>query len=281
MTVDFTVPQPPAEGKRLEGLVALVTGAGANVELPGTGVAMASLFAAHGAKVGVVDVSDERAQRTVDLIEAGGGEAIKVLADLTEDPQCQGAVSEVVGRFGKLDILVNNAAITGGGITDEGNEVWDAVVALNLTAVMQMSRAAVPHLIAAGGGSIVNISSIAAFRGLGGGAYSAAKAGVQALTTDYAYLYGRDNVRANCIAPGHIFTPMGDQGGPELRQQRRRCNLMEVEGNAWDVAFAALWLASPEARWITGVMIPVDGGTTSSTALGLQMVERRESMRGR
>jgi NAD(P)-dependent dehydrogenase (short-subunit alcohol dehydrogenase family) len=279
MAVDFEVPQPLADGKRLAGLVALVTGAGANVELPGTGVAMASLFAAHGAKVGVVDLSDERAQRTVELIESGGGEAMKVIADITDDGECRRAVAEVVGRFGKLDIVVNNAAITGGGLADEDNAIWDAVVALNLTAVMQVSRAAVPHLIAAGGGSIINISSIAAFRGLGSGAYGAAKAGVQALTTDYAYLYGRDNIRANALAPGHLFTPMGDQGGPELREQRRRCCLMECEGNAWDVAYAALWLASPEARWITGLTIPIDGGTTASTALGLQMVEARHAAR--
>ena len=277
MTVDFKVPLPPKDGKRLSGLVAIVTGSGAEASLPGTGVAMASLFAAHGAKVAVVDIDDVRAQRTVDLIETYGGDAHKVLADITDDSECHRIVDEVINHFGKLDVLVNNAAITGGGLTSEGNEAWDAVLALNLTAVMQMSRAAAPHLVAAGGGSIVNISSIAAFRGLGAGAYAAAKAGVQALTIDFAYLYGRDNVRANCLAPGHLFTPMGDQGGPELREQRRRCCLIETEGTAWDVAYAALWLASPEARWVTGVTIPVDGGTTSSTALGLQMVEAREA----
>jgi NAD(P)-dependent dehydrogenase (short-subunit alcohol dehydrogenase family) len=95
------------------------------------------------------------------------------------------------------------------------------------------------------------------------------------LTYNLAYSYGRDHIRVNCIAPGYLFTPMGDQGGPELRERRRRAGLLGTEGTAWDVAWAALFLASDESRWITGVVLPVDAGTTASTALALQTLEMR------
>jgi NAD(P)-dependent dehydrogenase (short-subunit alcohol dehydrogenase family) len=276
MELAFEVPEVPSEGRRLAGLTAIVTGAGSGEGLPGTGVAMATLFAAHGANVGVVDISAERAARSCAVIEDAGGAAVSVVADITSPSECQRAVDEVVRAFGGLEILVNNAAITGAGSGSLGDdEIWDQVIALDLTAVKQMCQAAVPHLKQAGGGSIVNISSVAAFRGLGAGAYAAAKAGVIGLTIDFAYLYGRDEIRVNSVAPGHIFTPMGDQGGEDLRERRRRCGLLGTEGTAWDVAWTALFLASPEARWVTGVVIPVDAGTTSSTALGLQMIEMR------
>jgi NAD(P)-dependent dehydrogenase (short-subunit alcohol dehydrogenase family) len=119
------------------------------------------------------------------------------------------------------------------------------------------------------------MSSIAGMRGLGGGAYAATKGGVIGMTYENAYSLGRDGVRVNCIAPGHLFTPMGNQGGEDVRDRRRRAGLLGTEGTAWDVAWTALFLASDEARWITGVVIPVDAGTTSSTALGLQMLELR------
>lgn len=254
----------------------MVTGAGSSGALPGTGVAIAALFAAHGAQVGVVDISAERAANTASLIEEAGGTSVPVVADITQAAECDRAADEVRRRFGRLDILVNNAAITGGG-ADEASyqEAWDRVVALNLTAVMLTCKSAVPHLRAAGGGAIVNMSSIAALRGFGSGAYASAKAGVIGLTYDLAYAHGRDNIRVNCIAPGHLYTPMGDQGGPELRERRRRAGLLGTEGTAWDAAWAALFLASDEARWITGVVLPVDAGTTAATALGLQNLELR------
>jgi NAD(P)-dependent dehydrogenase (short-subunit alcohol dehydrogenase family) len=144
---------------------------------------------------------------------------------------------------------------------------------------MLMSRRVVPHLRASGGGAIVNLSSIAGMRGIGSGAYGPSKAGVIGLTYDLAYSLGRDHIRVNCVAPGHLYTPMGDQGGPELRDRRRRAGLLATEGTAWDAAWAALFLASDEARWITGVVLPVDAGTSASTALGLQNLEMRSSER--
>jgi NAD(P)-dependent dehydrogenase (short-subunit alcohol dehydrogenase family) len=274
MPVTFEIPRAGDPGRRLAGRVAIITGGGGAGDLPGTGVAIAALFASHGARVAVVDVSAERAANTVELIEGAGGVSAAVVADITQAAECERAVRETVEQFGRLDILVNNAAVTGGGGRAQSyEETWDAVIALNLTAVMLMSRNAVSPMIAAGGGAIVNLSSIAAMRGMGGGAYGPAKAGVIGLTYEMAYSHGRDNIRVNCIAPGHLYTPMGDQGGPELRDRRRRAGLLGTEGNAWDVAWAALFLASDESRWITGVVLPIDAGTTATTALGIQNLE--------
>jgi NAD(P)-dependent dehydrogenase (short-subunit alcohol dehydrogenase family) len=276
MPIDYAIPRANDPAHRLAGRVAIVTGAGSSGPLAGTGVAIATLFAVHGAQVGVVDISPERAANTVEFIQRSGGESSAVVADLTQPAECERAVQEVAERYGRLDILVNNAAITGTGADGVSyEEMWDRVMALNLTAVMLMSRSAVPHLRAARGGAIVNMSSIAGMRGMGGGAYGPAKAGVIGLTYDLAYTHGRDNIRVNCIAPGHLFTPMGDQGGPDLRERRRRAGLLGTEGTAWDVAWTALFLASDESRWVTGIVIPVDAGTTASTALGLQMLEMR------
>ena len=274
---DLDLARGPDPAHRLAGRVAIVTGGGTRGPLPGTGVAIAALFASQGAQVGVVDISEDRAARTVDLIERIGGRALAVVADVTGATECDRAVREVVARFGRLDILVNNAAITGGGgnatAIDEAD--WNRVVALDLNAVMLMSKYALPHLRAAGGGAIVNMSSIAAIRGMGSGAYAAAKAGVIGMTHDLAYSHGRDGIRVNCVAPGHLFTPMGNQGGEELRDRRRRAGLLGTEGTAWDAAWAVLFLASEESRWITGVVLPVDAGTTSSTALAVQLLELR------
>jgi NAD(P)-dependent dehydrogenase (short-subunit alcohol dehydrogenase family) len=275
--VDLDLARSPDLSRRLAGQAAIVTGAGAEGPLLGTGGAMAVLFASQGAQVGLVDVSAERAANTAALIDKVGGTAAVVVADITAGDECDRSVREVVDRFGHLDILVNNAALAGGGGDPAALDqaAWDRVMALNLTAVMLMTRSAVPHLRAAGGGSIINISSIAGMRGMGGGAYAASKGGVIGLTYENAHALGRDGIRVNCIAPGHLFTPMGNQGNEDLRERRRRAGLLGTEGTAWDAAWAALFLASEESRWITGVVLPVDAGTTSSTALGVQMLEMR------
>jgi NAD(P)-dependent dehydrogenase (short-subunit alcohol dehydrogenase family) len=146
---------------------------------------------------------------------------------------------------------------------------------VNLRATLLTTRHSVPYLKGAGGGSIINISSIAAIRGFGSGAYAASKSALLGLTRDWAYLLGRDNIRVNCIVPGHVFTPMGDQGGPEVRERRRRVGLLPAEGLAWDVAWPAVFLASEESRWMTGVELPVDAGTTSSAAFAIQILNDR------
>ncbi len=266
-------------GRRLLGKRAIVSGSGKTpgANLFGIGEAIAILFALQGARVSVVDISRERADATKQLIDRLGGDAITAVGDLTDPSDNERCVQMTVDAFGGLDTLVNNVALSQGG----GNPVtlsldaWDQVMDVNLRAPLLTTRHSVPHLIAAGGGSILNISSIAAIRGFGSGAYAASKSALLGLTRDWAYLFGRDSIRVNCILPGHVYTPMGDQGGEVVRERRRRAGLLPTEGLAWDVAWPAVFLASEESRWVTGVELPVDAGTTSSAAWAIQMLNER------
>jgi NAD(P)-dependent dehydrogenase (short-subunit alcohol dehydrogenase family) len=264
-------------GHRLAGKRAFVTGAGTapGGDLLGVGEAIAILFAAQGAQVAIADISAERAAATLRLVEAVGGEGIVTVGDLTTLADNARCVQEAVDAFGGLDTVVNSAALSSGAGSpvDVDLGTWDHVMAVNLHATFLTARHAIPHLAAAGGGSIINISSIAASHGFGSGAYAASKAAIGGLTRDWAYLHGRDHIRVNGILPGHVFTPMGDQGGAELRERRRRAGLLPTEGVAWDIAWPAVFLASDESRWITGVELPVDAGTTSTTALAIQFLD--------
>ena len=264
-------------GRRLDGRVALVTGAGSAEGLMGIGAATAVLFATQGAKVGVVDISPERAEATRRMVAEAGGECVVAVGDLTSPEDNARCVSEIAAAFGRLDTLVNNAAIVGavGSPVAMDLQLWNATLALNLTAAMLAAKHAIPHLRSAGGGAIVNISSIAGTHGFGSGAYAASKAALVGLTRDWAYLHGRHGIRVNCLVLGHVYAPMGASGGEALREQRRRAGLLGTEGTAWDVAWPAVFLASEESRWITGVALPVDAGTTSATALGLEMLNQR------
>jgi NAD(P)-dependent dehydrogenase (short-subunit alcohol dehydrogenase family) len=147
------------------------------------------------------------------------------------------------------------------------------VLDVNLKSMLLTSKYAIPEMIASGGGSIINLSSIAGLRAGSGGAsipYAVSKGGVIALTTQMAVHHGRDNIRVNCIAPGHIYTPMVAGGmSAEMRELRRRAGPLGSEGTAWDVAWATLFLASDEARWITGVVLPVDAGLLATTPLAV------------
>ena len=188
-----------ADERKLDGKVAIVTGAGSSGPGVGTGKAISVLFAREGARVALVDRFEERAKETLALIEAEGGEATIVTADLTEVAACQRIVDETVARYGGVDILVNNAAITlPAGILDTTPEQYDQVLATNLTAPFMLTRAVLPVMVARGGGSIVNITSIAALRGQGGSgttAYATAKAGLLGLTTDVADAFGNAGIR--------------------------------------------------------------------------------------
>jgi NAD(P)-dependent dehydrogenase (short-subunit alcohol dehydrogenase family) len=240
----------------------------------GIGEAIAILFALQGAAVGIVDISPERAETTKRLVDEIGGRSVTAVGDLTKVEENARCVDEVAAALGRLDTLVNSAAILGGGGSPVNVDLgeWEAVMTLNLTATVLTARHAIPHLQAARGGAIVNISSIAATRAHGGGAYAASKAAMIALTRDWAYVHGRDGIRVNCVAPGHVYTPMGDQGGDEFRHRRRRAGLLGTEGDAWDVAWPVVFLASDEARWITGVVVPVDAGTTCSGPLAVEIL---------
>jgi NAD(P)-dependent dehydrogenase (short-subunit alcohol dehydrogenase family) len=266
-------------GHRLAGKRAFVTGAGTapDGDLVGVGEAIAVLFAAQGARVAVADIAADRAEATLAMIADVGGEGIATVGDLSDVDDNRRCVDEAATAFGGLDIVVNSAALPGGGGSpaDVALESWDAVMDLNLRAAFLVGRHAVPHLRAAGGGSIVNISSVAASLGHGSGAYAASKAGLEGLTRDWAFVHGRENIRANSIEIGHIYTPMGSLGGDAVREVRRRAGLLGTEGSAWDVAWPAVFLASDESGWITGVMLPVDAGTSSTGAFAVWMLNAR------
>jgi NAD(P)-dependent dehydrogenase (short-subunit alcohol dehydrogenase family) len=249
-------------GNLLRGKVALITGAAS-----GQGRAAAQLFAAHGAAVVVVDVNEAGAQETVALIEKDGGQAIGVLADVSRASDCNAMIVAAIEQYMRLDVLYNNAAIQMSGRLVETTEaMWDITIATNLTAIFRACRAAIPHMLAGSGGSIINTSSTLGQQGSEGyAAYGAAKAGLIALTRQIAAEYG-PHIRANVIAPGSIDTPRFravterlDDPEAFLTMLRRTIPLKRL-GEADDIAQLALFLASDMSAYTTGAVIPCDGG---------------------
>jgi NAD(P)-dependent dehydrogenase (short-subunit alcohol dehydrogenase family) len=230
----------------------------------GNGKATAILFAREGARVLLVDSTEARAQETMEAITAEGGNASVFVADVTAAADCSAMADAAVQRYGRLDILHNNVGIGGSGtVVDVSETDWDRVMAVNVKSMMLTSKYAIPHMIATGGGSIVNISSISAIRPRGLTAYTVSKGGVIALTQAMAIDHARDGVRVNCIMPGPVYSSMvAGNLTDERRETRRRASPLQIEGTAWDVAWAAVYLASDQARWVTGVVLPVDGGVT-------------------
>jgi len=254
---------------RLEGKVAIVTGAGSQLdEGVGNGRAAAVLMAREGARVLLVDRKREAAEATLAMIRAEGGEAAAFEADVTQDADCRAMVEAAVSRWGRLDILDNNVGIGGPGtVVSVDEEAWDRVMRVNVKGMMLASKHAVPAMAASGGGAIVNISSIAAMRPHGLTPYATSKGAVIALTQAMAGDHARDGIRVNCVAPGPVYTPMVYAAGmsDEQRERRRNSSLLKIEGSGWDIGYAVLFLASDEARYITGVVLPVDGGVLLST----------------
>ncbi len=260
---------------RVEGRVAIVTGAGSTPGPGiGTGKASAAVLAREGASVLCVDLFPERAEETKQLIESEGGTAEVFAADCTKAADCEAMVQAALDRFGTVDILVNNigrAAV--GTVVDTTEEEWDQAFDINLRTAFLASKHAVPVMAAKGAGAIVNTCSISAVRGDGTLAYSAAKGGMLAMTVDMAYSHGRQGIRVNAVAPGHITTPMVNsvqQLGPRTEfNARMRCEagLLGTPGDGWDVGYAVGFLASDEARWITGVLLPVESGVLAVTPL--------------
>jgi NAD(P)-dependent dehydrogenase (short-subunit alcohol dehydrogenase family) len=250
---------------RLAGKVAIVTGAGSRGAGIGNGRAAAVLFAREGARVLLADQDAAAAGDTLALIEAEGGEAEVFVADVTASEDCAAMVARAVERWGRLDILHNNVGIgSRGSVVEESDEAWERVQRVNVTSMMLTGKHAIPAMTRSGGGAIVNVSSISALRPRGLTAYSTSKGAVIALTRAMAVDHAGDGVRVNCIAPGPVYTPMVSAGGmsDELRERRRLASPLQVEGSGWDIGDAALFLASDEARYVTGVVLVVDGGTT-------------------
>jgi NAD(P)-dependent dehydrogenase (short-subunit alcohol dehydrogenase family) len=260
---------------RVEGKVAIVTGAGSTPGPGiGTGKASAVVLAREGASVLLVDLYPERAEETRQMIAEEGGKAEVFAADVTRAGDCEAMVGAAVGAFGTVDILVNNLGRASlGTVVDTTEEAWDQALDINLRTAFLASKYAIPVMAEKGGGAIVNIASISALRGDGTVGYSAAKGGLIAMTIDMAYSHGRQGIRVNAIAPGHITTPMVmsvSAPGPRaefMNTMRSEAGLLGTPADGWDVGWATGFLASDEARWITGAVLPVDSGVLCVTPL--------------
>jgi len=250
---------------RLAGKVAIVTGAGSRSAGLGNGKATSILFAREGARVLCVDAVIERAEETVREIAREGGEAAAFAADVTRASECRAMVEAAVARYGQIDILHNNVGIESrADILDLAEDEWDRVMAVDLKSMMLASQAAVRKMLGRGG-AITCVSSIAALRGHQRTAYAAAKAGVIGLVITLAEQLGPQGIRVNAIAPGQVWTPMVAYHGEAGREERRLRAPLGTEGTAWDIGWAAVYLASDEARWVTGHTLVVDGGLTLTT----------------
>jgi NAD(P)-dependent dehydrogenase (short-subunit alcohol dehydrogenase family) len=275
---------PDGRGGRLEGKVAIVTGAGQTPgEKIGNGRATALLFAREGAQVALLDRWRDAAEQTASEISTAGGQCVVIEADVSSGEDCRRAVQACVDRFGGLDVVHHNVGIVLGDGWAEGIELehWERIMRVNAGGALMMAKAALPVLREQGRGAITNVSSIAAR--VAGTApmtnppagYKMSKAAMNALTVSLAQAYAPHGVRVNAILPGLIDTPMGvDAVAEQLGISRdhyaaRRDESVPLKGgmgSAWDVAYAALFLASDEARFITGVLLAVDGG--QSTRVG-------------
>ncbi len=247
---------------RLENKVALISG-GAR----GMGAVEAKMFASEGAKVVIGDVLEEEGRRTEAEINETGGECVFVRLDVTDEAQWVEAVSEAVARFGKLDILVNNAGISGRAVVEDTTvELWDRVMDINAKGVFLGTKVAIPEMRKAGGGSIINISSIFGLVGSGASAsYHASKGAVRIFTKSTAIQYAKESIRANSIHPGPIATPMTEtsRAERELNQRMLERTPMGRWAQPEEVAYGALYLASDESSFVTGSELVIDGGWTA------------------
>lgn len=251
----------------LQGKVAIVTGAGSGGPgtAPGIGHSIAMSLVERGASVLIVDKNADRAGHTLGELAGLPGRGATHVGDITKSADCAAMVTVAVETFGGLDILVNNAAVTNHApITETSEELYDETLAVNLKGTFLACQQAIPALIERGGGSIVNIGSIAGIRDAGTGqtAYTASKAGQLGLTIELAGAYGRDNIRVNAVLPGLIASAMLQSVSSQVDEVRSKLNLLGRMGVVTDVANAVCFLCSDEATYITGVTLPVDGGAT-------------------
>ncbi|MGG4143706.1 glucose 1-dehydrogenase [Paenibacillus algorifonticola] len=254
---------------RLTGKIAIITGAAS-----GMGLAGAQLFAKEGAKVVVTDVVEDVLQTKVSEIVENGGDAIALKLDVSSPESWNAVVEATIAKYGKIDILVNNAGIhIAKGILEAELADWDKVMSINTSGVWLGMKAVIPHMQKNGRGSIVNTSSIAAIIGgiadAQGAAYSASKGAVRSLTKHAAQWFAKDNIRVNSVHPGAVFTGMVEKAGIKSQVEmgehyKSLAPLHPHAGESLDIAYAYLYLASDESKFVTGVELPVDGGWISN-----------------
>jgi NAD(P)-dependent dehydrogenase (short-subunit alcohol dehydrogenase family) len=260
---------------RLQDKIAVVMGAGSSGPGWGNGKAAAVLFAREGAKVACVDLHQAAADETAQIIRDEGHEALALQANVAHDQDVARVVNEVLDAWGRIDVLENNVGIVEvGGPVEASEDSWDRVMDVNLKSMFLTCKHVIPVMQRQGGGAIVNISSVAAIRwtGVPYVSYSASKAGAVQLTRAVALQYARENIRANAVLPGLMNTPMVQEplkesyGGGDIDKmievRDAQCPTGKM-GDAWDVAHAALFLASDEARYVTGTELVVDGGLSA------------------
>lgn len=259
-----------AESGALRGKVAIVTGAAT-----GIGRASALLFARAGARVALADLREPELARAAEAVRAAGGLAEAVVADLARPEDCAAVVAAAARAFGRVDVLLNNAGVgtmvVGGTVESIPLEHWDLAQDVNVRAMYLVSRAAVPHMRAAGGGAIVNIASVSAFRGSlerPSHAYAASKAAVLGLTRAMAASYGRDGIRVNAICPGTIRTRLTADIVARAEQAAKEGHGIPMGrvGEPEDIARCALFLASDDAAFVSGAHLVADGGAMAATA---------------
>jgi NAD(P)-dependent dehydrogenase (short-subunit alcohol dehydrogenase family) len=265
-------------GKRLDGKVAIVTGAGTRGSGIGNGKASALLYGRPGAKVGAADIDRALAEVTRDAIVAEGGDCIAVQADVSQSADCRALVNACIQHYGKLDVLHNNVGITAsGGPVEYEEEAWDRMMAVNAKSMFLMAKYSLPHMEARGAGSIINIGSINGIRAIPfpKAAYAASKGAVIALTREIAIQYAAKGIRCNAVLPGLIRAPIVEQNnvglyGGEIEGMWRKRDAMSPtgkQGDPADIAYACLFLASDESRYVNGVVLPVDGGLVNMIKL--------------
>lgn len=258
---------PATTGTRLLDKRAIITGAGSRASGIGNGRAASILFALEGAKVLLVDSDLAAAEETKSIILSLKPDAnvLTIQGNVTDEKSCKDIVTTISHQWDGLDILHNNVGIgmPRSSVVDADMDEWDKVQETNVRSMVLTSRYAIPEMEkSSDSGSIINVSSIAALRPRGMTAYSTSKGAVIALTQAMAVDHAEQGIRVNCIVPGPVYTPMVYSRGmePSLRERRKNASLLGIEGNGWDIGAAAVFLASDESRYITGVILPVDGG---------------------